>query len=133
MQHAALRRPGKQEKFQAAFRQGWANFIAVARPRRRRHHPVAIYALPKPIEAFDPVALTMLAVNRLGPATMRTAAIGKPQIVTVPDLRTAEIFRAALIEMRKTRLTDRLIDVVVSADGGQQGLRTKRGIDVDAA
>ena len=72
MQHAALRRPGKQEKFQAAFRQGWANFIAAARPRRRRrHHPTAIFSPPKPIETIDPVVLTILAVNRLGPATMR--------------------------------------------------------------
>jgi hypothetical protein len=31
----------------------------------------------------------------------------------VPDQRTGEIFRAALQEMQKTRLTDRLIAIVV--------------------
>ncbi|MDE1968418.1 MAG: hypothetical protein KGI92_05885 [Alphaproteobacteria bacterium] len=66
-------------------------------------------------EDIDPVLLTMLAVNRLGPATIRTATNGKAQIVSVDDERIARIFRAALDEMQKTRRTDRLVDIVVAA------------------
>lgn len=66
-------------------------------------------------EEIDPVLLTMLAVNRLGPATIRTATNGKAQTVAVDDERIARIFRAALDEMQKTRRTDRLVDVVVAA------------------
>jgi len=66
-------------------------------------------------EDIDPVLLTMLAVNRLGPATIRTATNGKTQTVAVDDERIARIFRAALDEMQKTRRTDRLVDIVVAA------------------
>ncbi len=66
-------------------------------------------------EDIDPVLLTMLAVNRLGPATIRSATSGKAQTVAVDDDRVARIFRAALEEMQKTRRTDRLIDIVVAA------------------
>lgn len=66
-------------------------------------------------EDVDPVSLTMLAVNRLGPATIRTATNGRALTVAVADERIARIFRAALGEMQKTRATDRLIDVVVAA------------------
>lgn len=66
-------------------------------------------------EDIDPVLLTMLAVNRLGPATIRTATNGKAQTVSVDDERIARIFRAALDEMQKTRRTDRLVDIVVAA------------------
>ncbi len=65
-------------------------------------------------EDIDPVLLTMLAVNRLGPATIRTATNGKAQTVSVDDERIARIFRAALDEMQKTRRTDRLVDIVVA-------------------
>ena len=65
-------------------------------------------------EDIDPVVLTMLAVNRLGPATIRTATNGKAQTVAVNDERIARIFRAALDEMQKTRRTDRLVDIVVA-------------------
>ncbi|MDE2165387.1 MAG: hypothetical protein KGJ66_03495 [Alphaproteobacteria bacterium] len=64
-------------------------------------------------EDIDPVLLTMLAVNRLGPATIRTATSGKAQTIAVDDERIARIFRAALGEMQKIRTTDRLVDVVV--------------------
>jgi hypothetical protein len=64
---------------------------------------------------IDPVALTILAVNRLGPATFRTVSIGRAVTVTVPDLATLEIFRAALDEMQKLRSTDRLIRVELAA------------------
>jgi hypothetical protein len=61
--------------------------------------------------ALDPVALTMLAVNQLGPATIRTAASGKAVTLEVADARVARIFRAALDEMQKTRRTDRLVGI----------------------
>lgn len=67
-------------------------------------------------EEIDPVLLTMLAVNRLGPATIRTATSGKAQTIAVDDERIARIFRAALGEMQKIRTTDRLVDVVVVAE-----------------
>jgi len=101
---------------------GWVSFMQAARPHRARHRPT-------PIPAIDPVALTMLAVNRLGPATLRTATSGKALTVAVPDARTADIFRAALDEMQKTRLTDRLVAVVVTEEPGQG----KRGTNVGKA
>jgi hypothetical protein len=67
------------------------------------------------------VALTVLAVNRLGPATLRTVANGKPLTVTVPDAQIGEIFRAALAEMQKTRSTDRLIAVVIAGETAGAG------------
>jgi hypothetical protein len=39
--------------------------------------------------------------------------------VAVPDVRTADIFRAALYEMQKTRRTDRLVAVVVTEESGR--------------
>jgi hypothetical protein len=98
---------------------GWSRLLSAARPRyrlagRRRRRNVGP-PLPAPA-AIDPVALTVLAVNRLGPATLRTVANGKPLTVTVPDARIGQIFRAALGEMQKTRATDRLIDIVIAGD-----------------
>jgi hypothetical protein len=91
----------------------------------RRHRRHSVVEAPKPNAVATPqvdlVALTVLAVNRLGPATLRSVANGKPQTVTVPDARTGEIFRAALAEMRKTRLTDRLIDVVIADNTANAG------------
>lgn len=100
---------------------GWVSFIQAARPHRALHQ-----ARPMPVPAIDPVALTMLAVNRLGPATLRTATDGKAQTVAVPDARTAAIFRAALDEMQKTRRTDRLVAVVVN----EESIEGKRARDV---
>jgi hypothetical protein len=100
---------------------GWNRLLRVARPRyrlalrRHRRRRASPPPLATPV-AIDPVALTVLAVNRLGPATLRTVANGKPLTVTVPDARIGEIFRAALGEMQKTRLTDRLIDIVIAGD-----------------
>jgi hypothetical protein len=104
MQHSPT-----QQRFRAAVKQGWTNFVAAHRAHRAAH-----FTAPTP--AIDPVTLTMLAVNRLGPATMRTATNGKALTVVVPDLRVAEIFRAALREMQKTRCTDRLVDIVVALE-----------------
>ena len=101
---------------------GWVSFMQATRPHRARRHAA-------PVPAVDPVALTMLAVNRLGPATLRTATSGRALTVTVPDARTADIFRAALDEMQKTRLTDRLVAVIVTAEPADR----KRATDVGKA
>ena len=105
-----------------AVKHGWNRLLGAARPRYRfrlrrgdRVHSLAAASVAMPV-AIDPVALTVLAVNRLGPATLRTVANGKPLTVTVPDARIGEIFRAALGEMQKTRTTDRLIDIVIAGD-----------------
>jgi hypothetical protein len=113
----------RHQRLQAAMKHGWVSFLQAARPHRASHHVVPVPA------AIDPVALTMLAVNRLGLATLRTATSGKALTVTVPDARTAAIFRAALDEMQKTRRTDRLVAVVVTEEPTQR----KRGIDVGEA
>jgi hypothetical protein len=68
-----------------------------------------------PTPALDPVALTIMAVNRLGPATFRTVSLGAVVTVTVPDAATGAIFRAALEVMQKARSTDRLIRIEVAA------------------
>ncbi|HWI25564.1 MAG TPA: hypothetical protein VN668_01255 [Stellaceae bacterium] len=109
-------------RLRTAVKYGWTRLISASRPRyrfnlrRQGRHP-AMGALVEPLpESIDPVALTVLAVNRLGPATLRTVANGKPLTVTVPDARIGEIFRAALAEMQKTRTTDRLIDVVIAGE-----------------
>jgi hypothetical protein len=118
-------------RLRTAVKHGWTRLISATRPRyrfklrRRGRHP-AMGALVAPLtESIDPVALTVLAVNRLGPATLRTVANGKPLTVTVPDARVGEIFRAALAEMQKTRTTDRLIDVVIA--GEDTGARRTAG------
>jgi hypothetical protein len=80
-------------------------------------HPFAFRKVAKNAAdagTVDPVALTMMAVNQLGPATMRTATNGKSLQIEVPDERVAQIFRAALEEMQKKRTTDRLVDIVVA-------------------
>jgi hypothetical protein len=45
---------------------------------------------------LDRIALTIMAVNRLGWATLRAVYLGLPVRVAAPDRATAEIFRAAL-------------------------------------
>jgi hypothetical protein len=115
--------PPTPDRFGIKMKQGWNRLLVVARPRyrftrrwRRYRHVVGPLPAAAPTPAIDPVALTILAVNRLGPATLRTVANGRPQSVTVPNEQVGAIFRAALAEMQKTRTTDRLIDIVI-ADG----------------
>ncbi len=117
----------RDRRLRTAVKDGWTKLVSAARPRhrfslRRRGRLAAIGApLPEPPASIDPVALTVLAVNRLGPATLRTVANGKPLTVTVPDARIGAIFRAALAEMQKTRSTDRLIDVVIAGETASAG------------
>lgn len=115
-----MRLVAHERRLRSAVKHGWSRLVSAARPRYRvaappheRHFPVIAPSATPPQRGVDPVELTILAVNRLGPATLRTVANGKPLTVTVPDQRTGEIFRAALQEMQKTRLTDRLIAIVV--------------------
>jgi hypothetical protein len=119
-----MRLAAQERRLRIAVRHGWSRLVSAARPRyrvamraRERHFPIIATstggATPPGGVSADLVALTILAVNRLGPATLRTVAHGKPLTVRVPDARIGEIFRAALAEMQKTRLTDRLIAIVV--------------------
>jgi len=79
--------------------------------------PLAL-AESEPSSALDLVALTVLAVNCLAPATMRSATYGKALRVVVSDPRVGAVFRAALDLMGETRSTDRLIEIVVERGGG---------------
>ncbi|HEY3919200.1 MAG TPA: hypothetical protein VGL83_15520 [Stellaceae bacterium] len=126
--------PARHQKLQAV-KHGLMTFIEATKPRRKSHlrlvPPPCPVPLPQPAEPrIDPVELTVMAVNRLGLATFRTATSGKVTTIAVPDARTAEIFRAALHEMQKARGTDRLVDVVVSGDDGPAATRAgRRGRD----
>ncbi len=62
---------------------------------------------------LDLVTICILAVNRLAPATYRSAVSGKALKVVVPDPQVGAVFRAALDRMGTTRSTDRLIEIVV--------------------
>ena len=65
------------------------------------------------IGGLDLVTICILAVNRLAPATLRSAVSGKALKVVVPDPQVGAVFRAALDRMGTTRSTDRLIEIVV--------------------
>jgi hypothetical protein len=131
--------PAKHQKLQAAMKNGLMNFISATKATkpRRKPHLWLVPPAPKPLPVqqvapspdVDPVALTVLAVNRLGLATFRSSASGKVATVSVPDAYTAEIFRAALREMQKARRTDRLVAVVVAGDDGPASGPGNRGRD----
>src|SRR5260221_11407533 len=119
-----MRLMAQERRLRSAVKHGWTRLVSAARPRyrvaaraRERHFPILAASTGSTMSpaglSIDLVALTIMAVNRLGPATLRTVAHGKPLTVTVPDARIGEIFRATLAEMPKTRLTDRLIAIVV--------------------
>jgi hypothetical protein len=108
-----------EHPFRSAVKHGWIRFVGVTRPnggfglRRRPGRGKA------PISSFfadmvDPVELTVLALNILGPALSRATTTGKKVTVSVPDARTGAIFRAALAQSQQTRATDRLIDIVIA-------------------
>jgi hypothetical protein len=118
----------RHQRLHAAVKHGWTSFLQAARSHREPR-VLARAPMATPMAAVDPVALTMLAVNRLGPATLRTATHGRALTIEVPDAQIAEIFCAALQEMQKTRRTDRLVDVVVAGPA----MPAKRGRDVGNA
>jgi hypothetical protein len=96
-----------------ALRVGWGRlFQAMRRPVRG---PITDIQ-PSAAAPIDAIALTVLAVNRLGPATLRAVSLGVPVTVAVPDCKTAAIFQAALSEMRKARPTDRLVSVELTSE-----------------
>ena len=86
-------------------------------------HPLSVPALPAkslsaealPLSSQE-IALAVMAINRLGPASFRAATSGKPVKLAAPDPRTADLFRAALAVTQRNRSTDRLIEVVVEED-----------------
>lgn len=106
-----------ERRFRSAVKHGWIRFVDATREKRpfglrRRHKPhAAVFPF---FDVVDPVELTVMALNILAPALSRANTTGKKVSVTVPDERTADIFRAALDQSRHVRATDRLIDIIVA-------------------
>jgi len=67
----------------------------------------------KAMQIPDPVLLAVLAIDRVGPGTVRACASGVEVRVTASDEATARILRAALAQTASRRGTDRLIRIVV--------------------
>lgn len=84
------------------------------RPRPELMRPSATAQPPvqPPIEP-NQVRIAVLAMENLGRASLRASCTGTEVRVGAPDEATAAIFRAALTETGRTRVTDRLIRVVV--------------------
>jgi hypothetical protein len=61
----------------------------------------------------DPVMIATLAIDHVGPATVRAVASGVEVRVTAPDEATAAVFRAALADTARRRSTDRLVRIIV--------------------
>jgi hypothetical protein len=119
-----------ERRFRSAVKHGWIRFVGVTRkngrfqlPRRRgRKVKPPLPGLVFFKNSVDPVELTVMALNILAPALSRANTTGKRVIVTVPDIRTGDIFRAALHLSQEVRATDRLIDIVVAEpEGGLVG------------
>ena len=91
--------------------------IRRGRERRLKHDLPPARPLAEPVTATAPapdaVRIAVLAVDSLGPASMRASFTGKEVRVAVPDAATAAIFRAAIAETSRTRSTDRLIRIVI--------------------
>jgi hypothetical protein len=81
----------------------------------RRPAPPRVLAAPPAAVGPDPVQLVVLAIERLAPASFRSATLGHPVEVAVPDDATAAVFRAALARTCPNRSTDRLLSIVVEA------------------
>ena len=71
------------------------------------------FAARKAMQIPDPVLLAVLAIDRVGPGTVRACASGVEVRVTASDEATARILRAALAQTASRRGTDRLIRIVV--------------------
>ena len=90
----------------------------VRRAREKRARPeLTILVGARPIAEYavepDPVQIAVLAIENLGRASMRAALTGIEVRVAVPDEATAAIFRAALAETGRKRMTDRLVRMVI--------------------
>ncbi len=89
------------------------------RSREKRSKPelssvAAVLPVPWRHEELDPVQIAVLAIETLGPASMRASCTGTEVEVSAPDAAMAAIFRAALAETGRNRATDRLIRVVLA-------------------
>jgi hypothetical protein len=91
-------------------------------PRRRatppRHKLFRLPGRAPPIAAppagfteSEAVAMIRLAIDRVGPASVRAVWLGTPVRVPVPDERVAAVFRSALDQSRRQRPTDRLVEI----------------------
>ena len=98
----------------AAFAEMLARLVAQPRFDRLRGMPLLHrFAGLKATQQPDPVLLAMLAIDRVGPAAVRACASGVEVCIAAPDEATAAVFRAALAETARRRVTDRLIRIVV--------------------
>jgi hypothetical protein len=91
--------------------------IRRGREKRLKHdlppmRPLA-ESMPPTASATDLARIAVLAMEGLGHASLRAAFTGREVCVPVPDATTAAIFRAAISETARTRLTDRLIRIVI--------------------
>ena len=88
-----------------------------AREKRGRAPQPSSTALMAPqapaLAGPDPVRVAILAMERLGRASMRACFTGAEVCVAVPDAATAAIFEAAIAETARSRATDRLIRIVI--------------------
>jgi hypothetical protein len=106
-------------------RSGWRRFFYALRPPPRRRS--ARHTAEETPPEIDPVALTIMAVDRLGPARLSAVFYGVPVTVAAPDRETAAIFRAALSQMAKARSTDRLISVELVAEASGRAKAPRPG------
>ena len=72
-----------------------------------------VLAAPAAATSPDPVMIATLAIDHVGPATVRAVASGIEVRVTAPDEATAAVFRAALADTARRRSTDRLVRIIV--------------------
>lgn len=112
-----MRGSAHQHMWQMAFGKVAA---ATRRSRRNREKRLAERRTPVPLAPPvsslaqpDPVRIAVLAMERLGSASLRASCTGAEVRVAAPDEAIAAIFRAALSETARNRSTDRLIRVFV--------------------
>lgn len=122
-----------ERRLRSAVKDGWTRFVGATRKdgkfvlrRRRARNGRPGFSLFK--HNLDPVELTVLALNLLGPAIRRANTVGKPLLVEVPDVQIAEIFRAALARSAEERGTDRLIKITVAEPAGALEKPAKIGV-----
>jgi len=91
------------------FRATFGRLVGGGRSTSRTSAFGAQTAAPGP----DLVTIATLAIDHVGPATVRAVASGVQVCVTVPDEATAAIFRAALADTARRRTTDWLVRIIV--------------------
>jgi hypothetical protein len=126
---------GKTRKMRTAMRTTLAIMFGAASPRRARLGGAGRerldlrWLLPAAAKRAEPegkrvdaapldstaeaVRAAAAAIALVAPASARASAFGRPVRIAVGDLRVAAILRAALTETQKTRVTDRLVEIVV--------------------